>query len=183
TLDLISGLGKIAPIYAVSGNHDLWNPDFKKNQSLLAGAGAILLENTSQTVQRGADSIRICGITDPNTLDETQATACTQAYMQRVQASGGYDILLYHRANLLDLFAGSGYELILSGHLHGGQVRLPGFGGIVSPEGRAFPKYGGGVYAIGNGCTAVVSRGLGNTAIFPRIYDAPELVLVTLHCK
>lgn len=183
TINLVHELAKIAPVYAVSGNHDLWNPDFKKNQSLLAGAGVILLENTFQTVQRGTDSIRIYGITDPNTLDDIQSIACTQAYLQRVEASGGFDVLLFHRANLLDLFRNSGFELILSGHLHGGQVRLPGFGGIVSPEGRAFPKYGGGVYSIGNGSTAVVSRGLGNTVCFPRVYNAPELVLITLHCK
>ena len=184
TLSLVYELSKIAPVYAVSGNHDLWNKDFMQNQRLRAEAGAILLENATQTIMRGGDSVTISGITDPYVFDTPDVNARVRQYLRDVHPTTGYDILLFHRANFLDLLQGQGFELIFSGHLHGGQFRLPFVeGGLMTPEGGFFPKYIGGVYGIGDGCTAVVSRGIGNTAIVPRFFDAPELVLVTLHCK
>jgi uncharacterized protein len=182
TLSLVYQLSEIAPVYAVSGNHDVWNVDFKKNQLLLANAGAILLENATRTIQRGGDSITISGIADPYVFDIPEATARIRQYMKDVPSTPGYDILLFHRANFLDMMSGQGFELVFSGHLHGGQICLPFLhGGLISPEGGLFPKYICGMYAIDPKCTAVVSRGIGNTAIVPRIYDPPELVLVTLH--
>lgn len=184
TLSLIYQLTKIAPVYAVSGNHDLWNPDFAANQRLLADAGAILLENATQTIEKGGDSITISGITDPYVFHPEDVAARVREYLRDVHPTSGYDILLFHRANFLDLLKGQGFELIFSGHLHGGQFRLPFVnGGLMTPEGGFFPKYISGVYSIDPNSTAVVSRGIGNTTIVPRFYDAPELVLVTLHRK
>ena len=92
-------------------------------------------------------------------------------------------------ASFLDLFSGSGFDLILSGHMHGGQVRIPGVGGVVSPKSNfmqkdriIFPKYFGGEYSIGN-TKIVVSRGIGNPTILPRVFNRPEICSITLKSK
>lgn len=180
TLTLLKQLSQIAPVYSVSGNHDRWHKDFKNNLLLMSDAGVINLENVAETIEKNGDSIHIIGISDPDAMDDSEANMTVHEYMQQVQSTGGYDILLFHRANMLDLFKDKGFELILSGHIHGGQIRLPFSGGLMSPEGKLFPKYDGGLYKIDETAAAVVSRGIGNTFVTPRFYDPPELVLVTL---
>ncbi len=184
TIKLIYQMVKIAPVFCVSGNHDLWNPDFKEYERIMADAGVMNLENTGVMITQDSDAIHIMGISDPDTLNDKNASRLVQEYMRQVQSTDGFDILLFHRANMLDCFKDKGFELILSGHLHGGQIRLPFVdGGLLSPEGNFFPRYAGGIYKIDEKTTAVVSRGIGNTSIIPRFYDPPELVLITLRKK
>ena len=182
TTNLVQVLRTIAPVYGVTGNHDLWHEDFEDNQQLLAEAGMIHLENTSITIQKDSDEIHIMGITDSDTMEEQTSIETTQGYLKKVPATDGYDILLFHRANLLDELKGKGFELVLAGHNHGGQVRLPLLGGVMTPDTKLFPKYTEGIHQIDAHTTAVVSRGLGNTIKIPRIHNPPELVLITLKC-
>ncbi len=181
TIDLLKQLSQTAPVYSVSGNHDRWNPDFRNNLLLMQEAGVINLENVSETIEKNGGTISIVGISDPDTMDDREADMTVLEYLQRVQSSSGFDILLFHRANQLGLLKSRGFELVLSGHLHGGQFRLPFTGGLLSPEGKWFPKYDAGLFRIDDTTTAIVSRGIGNTFIVPRLYDPPELVMVTLH--
>lgn len=99
-----------------------------------------------------------------------------------IKKGAGYQILLFHRANMLDYFNDKAYDLILSGHMHGGQVRLPLLGGLKSPHGDWFPKYSGGRYDV-ESKTYIVSRGIGNAVRVPRLFNRPELVVVTLQCR
>lgn len=180
TLAFLKQLSQIAPVYSVSGNHDRWHKDFDNNQILMAHAGVINLENAEETIKKDGNIIHIMGISDPDSMQNDASYALVQEFMQHVPSTDGFDILLFHRANMLDCFRNKGFELILSGHIHGGQIRLPFLGGLESPEGELFPHYDGGLYLIDETTTAVVSRGIGNTVRIPRFYNAPELVLVTL---
>ena len=102
--------------------------------------------------------------------------------------SDGFNVLMFHRANLLDVFKNTDFDLILSGHMHGGQFRIPGIGGVVSPKtnfmqkGRIFfPKYFGGEYSLDD-TKMIVSRGIGNPTILPRVFNRPEICSITLKC-
>lgn len=183
TVALVQELHKIAPVYGVTGNHDLWHVDFVQNQQLLAKAGMIHLENTAIRIEKGTDGVNIMGVTDPNTMDEQPSIEITKMYLEDVSATEGYDILLFHRANLLDELKGKGFELVLAGHNHGGQVRLPFVGGMMTPDIKWFPEYTEGVRQVDESTTAVISRGIGNTIKIPRVYNPPELVFVTLKCE
>lgn len=91
----------------------------------------------------------------------------------------GYTVLLSHHPELFELYAESGYNLVFCGHAHGGQIRLPFIGGIISPNQGLFPKYTAGIYRKGD-TKMVVSRGLGNSAFPLRINNFPEIVKITL---
>lgn len=90
-----------------------------------------------------------------------------------------YCILLSHRPEAFEVYAGENIDLVLSGHAHGGQFRLPFIGGMVAPNQGLFPKYDAGVYTQGN-TTMVVSRGIGNSIIPIRFNNRPEIVSVEL---
>ena len=96
-------------------------------------------------------------------------------------ADENYTILLSHRPELFDLYCEAGTDLVLSGHAHGGQVRIPFVGGLVAPNQGLFPEYTEGLYEK-DGIKMIVSRGLGNSIIPLRVNDPPELVLITLNC-
>ena len=89
-----------------------------------------------------------------------------------------FSILLNHYANQFPLLPQYGYDLILSGHIHGGIIRLPRIGGLIGNGGSLFPQYDAGSYKIGNS-TMIVSRGIGDSVI-PRINNNPEIVCITL---
>ena len=94
----------------------------------------------------------------------------------------GYTILLSHRPELFETYVDGGIDLVFSGHVHGGQFRLPFIGGLVAPKQGLFPKYDAGLYT-GGGTSMVVSRGIGNSIIPFRFNNRPEIVLVELNAK
>ena len=93
--------------------------------------------------------------------------------------SDNFNILLSHRPEFFNLYLKTPMDLIFSGHAHGGQFRLPFIGGLVAPGQGLFPKYTSGPYTQ-NGATMFVSRGLGNSIVPVRIFNRPEILLVTL---
>ena len=159
---------KIAPTYYTPGNHEAKVEEYPDLKSALIEAGVVVLENESQQFQKAQSNITVTGLIDPffnlpmpNLSDET------------------YQIVLSHRPELMDLYAQQGLELVLAGHAHGGQFRLPYVGGILAPHQGFFPKYDSGVFTQ-DSTTLVVSRGLGNS-LFPfRLGNRPELILITL---
>lgn len=90
-----------------------------------------------------------------------------------------YTVLLSHRPELFDIYVEGGVDLVLTGHAHGGQFRLPVIGGVVAPGQGVFPKYDAGLYTEGS-TNMVVSRGLGNSVIPFRVNNRPEIVVVEL---
>ncbi len=90
-----------------------------------------------------------------------------------------YQILIAHNPVFFDAYTQWGADLTLSGHIHGGMMRIPGIGGVLSPQARFFPKYDAGIYSHG-ARHMVVSRGLGSHSIMPRIFNIPELIHIRL---
>lgn len=176
---LLDGITPLAPVYSVSGNHDKWYSGFKDFQKLLEDKKVILLENRDEKIDRNGARINITGIGDPNVWDDRKAEQYLEKYLNELKPSGGYNILLFHRANMFAGIKGKGYQLVLAGHMHGGQVQIPFVGGAKSPHGQWFPKYAQGKYEE-EGTVMIVSRGLGNVVVVPRVLNPPELVVVTL---
>ena len=181
---LVAQLSLIAQVYSVSGNHDVWHSDFSGLKDMLKNKGVVLLENEKVAIKRGNSHINLFGIDDPDTWNDTSAERFFKLKTSELQQASGYNILLFHRANMFDVIKGNGYQLVLAGHMHGGQIQIPFVGGIVSPQQNRkwFPKYTDGKW-IKAGTTMIVSRGLGNNVPVPRILNPPEVVVVTLKCK
>lgn len=187
---LFSKLSHIAPVYAVTGNHDVWRGDYRRMMRSFEHAGAYFLHNKRIFLTRGDTKIALTGIADPYSRVSEKITRFLSCSLDNLAPYDGFDILLFHRANLLDELKNHGFDLILSGHMHGGQVRLPGIGGMVSPKTNMaerngkmlFPHYFGGLYDAGQ-TKMIVSRGLGNPMIVPRVFNRPELVVIELEHK
>lgn len=165
----------IAPTYYITGNHEAWlGEGLSPFLTQLAATGVtILRDQTTKLHHRGA-SITLAGLDDPD--------AAAQPTAQRLQPlvnPQDYEILLAHRPEEIQTYASAGADLVLSGHAHGGQIRLPLIGGLVAPGQGLFPTYDAGTYREGT-TTMVVSRGLGNSLVPLRINNRPELVVITL---
>lgn len=184
--ELCGRLVKIAPVYAVSGNHDLWRGDYGEFENALSEAGVKTLNSEHIVLEKGGDKISLYGIADPFAVTTENIKKFMDREYARLPESDGYKILLFHRANWLDYFKDKPFDLIISGHMHGGQVRIPMLGGFISPRSSwsdkkriLFPKYFGGRYDE-YGRVMIVSRGLGNPMPIPRVFNRPELVVITL---
>lgn len=188
-VQLCARLLEIAPVYAVTGNHDVWRTDYSAFDRDLTREGVKILHNERVFFERGKKSISLAGMDDPFTVDSNKIENEIKSVLSELESYDGYDILLFHRANLLDYFADSGFDLILSGHMHGGQFRLPDGRGVCAPKSSwssnspvFFPKYVGGHYKHYN-TEMIVNRGLGNPMFIPRLFNRPEITVVTLSSK
>lgn len=185
-LRTLKGLVKIAPVYIVSGNHDIWRPDFSEMVRAYTDAGAVFLRDEREIITRDGAKISISGIDDPFAADFRSVRRSIEESLSKLGGFDGFELLLFHRANLLDLLKSKGFDLILAGHLHGGQIRIPGIGGVLSPKSSLgensfmlFPKYFGGSYCYAD-TTMIVSRGIGNPTFLPRLFNRPELCVIEL---
>ena len=167
---------EIADCYFVTGNHEAKiGDDYAALETALSDAGVTVLRNASVRIRNGVESIRLIGVDDPSFGGEANLDATLEAL-----SSDDFTILLAHRPEKIDEYAKWGIDLVLSGHAHGGQIRIPGIGGVYAPGQGFFPKYTSGEYAVG-GTTMIVSRGLGNSVLPLRVNDRPEVVIVTLN--
>ena len=181
--DFINGISKIAPVYYVTGNHESRIlDDYVSLKTQIQTAGIHVLENEFITISNGNDKINIIGMNDPS-FDFLKLTGSTDEEIVATNLNGltedlkGYNILLSHRPELIDIYASFNINLVFSGHAHGGQIRIPFIGGIIAPNQGFFPKYTSGLYEVKN-TKMVVSRGLGNSAFPIRINNRPEIVVV-----
>lgn len=178
----IHGAVDLAPVYYVTGNHEARTEAYAQLEQQMAAAGVVILRNASASVTHGGASIRLLGLDDPAfaAQGDGDGAGMIDARLKAMRGeSDVYTVLLSHRPELFDLYAANGMDLVLSGHAHGGQIRLPFVGGLVAPNQGLFPSYSAGVYEK-NQTSMVVSRGLGNS-IFPvRINNRPELIVITL---
>lgn len=186
SLSVAEALVKIAPVYYVSGNHEAILPD-EDYQALtdgLRGLGVCVLEDESAELTRDGQSIRLIGLTDigfhPGTLEEKKDAL--RMALSALLPEDEFSVTLAHRPELMDVYTECGAPLVLSGHAHGGQIRLPGIGGLIAPGQGLFPKYTEGKYEE-NGTTLVVSRGIGNSVLPLRVNDRPQIVVVQLACN
>lgn len=168
---------KIAPVYYVTGNHEGRIPtEAAALEEKMQAAGVKILHNRSTTIFRGDESIALVGLDDPSAGAEEDLLG---ARLAALTDHTHFTVLLSHRPDLFDTYCGAGVDLVLSGHAHGGQIRLPFLGGIFAPNQGFFPQYTEGSHTYKD-TTMIVSRGLGNS-LFPfRVNNPPELVVVHL---
>ncbi len=174
---LVEALSKKYPCYFTAGNHDRWTeapPDMKE---ALSSYGAVVLSDSTEEVVLGEDIFRIHGVDDPLFYGSEKEFLAAVSRLR--QSEDCVDILLSHRPEYAEYYALCGFELSVSGHAHGGQVRFPFLlNGLYAPHQGWFPPYSGGDYTIGD-THAVVSRGLMIDNL-PRVFNPPELVVITL---
>lgn len=183
-MDLINGAINIAPIYYVSGNHEAWSGSYNDLKSKLENSGVVVLDNRKIQVFNDNDSIDIIGLSDTafiesDWLEYGGNTKTKNLLTTLAEDSTNFKILLSHRPELFDIYSNSNVNLIFSGHAHGGQIRLPFIGGLIAPDQGFFPKLTEGIHTSNN-TSMVISRGLGNSIIPVRVFNRPELIVVTL---
>lgn len=178
----VKRLAEKYPCYYVTGNHEYWSNDIDMILGIIESYGIKILSGTSDTIELNGQIITICGIDDP---DVVQYTANGVHYKKQLEAlqetldAEAFNILLSHRPELADEYQNYEFDVVLSGHAHGGQWILPGvLNGLYAPHQGLFPKYAGGRYEF-DGQTFIVSRGLAReSTLAPRIFNRPELVIV-----
>ena len=173
---------EIAPTYFVTGNHEWAFTDVQDLKRELREAGVTVLTNECATLSRNGDSILLAGIDDPNGFAD-QKTPEALAEEVRAAAPDAFWMLLAHRNNYFEKeYSYLGADLVISGHGHGGLIRLPFTDGLVSVERSFFPSYTAGFYHA-NDSDLFVSRGLGNSGRTFRLFNRPEIVVLTLEKK
>ena len=175
---------RIAPVYYVTGNHEARLSQYDRLRNGLEAAGVSMLEDRAVELERDGEKITLVGLSDPDftvrgdIFGEVPAMVSTKLE-SLADTESSYTILLSHRPELFESYASSGIDLVLSGHAHGGQFRLPFIGGLVAPNQGLFPKYDAGLYTESS-TQMVVSRGIGNSIIPVRFNNRPEIVIVEL---
>lgn len=174
TRTLLKYIGEKYPVYYVAGNHEFYSGHWSEYKAEAEGFGITVLQGDG--VQY--NDITICGAAqaaDGSFDHEDSIKKCAES-------AGGFAVLLNHYPEQIDLCRSYGcFDLILSGHAHGGQWRIPCLlNGLVSPGEGLFPKYAGGRYDFPEG-TMIVSRGLSRESVpVPRFFNNPELVIVDI---
>lgn len=175
-MTFVEGAVNIAPVYYVSGNHEHQSGYFEELAEELTEAGVTVLQNGKSVLQKNGDMIELIGLADKRVNPYYQEVLAT---LLKGSEEDAFQILLSHRPELFEAYVASGVNLAFTGHAHGGQIRLPFIGGIFAPNQGFFPVYTSGVYEKKN-TAMVVSRGLGNSTFPFRIFNRPELVMITL---
>lgn len=179
TFRLITRAQEIAPCYYVTGNHESRLHQFPSFALQLEEAGITVLQEDEALLFRDDQYIRILGINDPSFRRSSLHDPAGLESWTATLPNNEFTVVLSHRPEYFLQYWDSNVELVLCGHAHGGQFRLPFIGGILAPGQGLFPDYDAGLYTRDE-TNMVVSRGLGNS-LFPLRYgNPPELVLVTL---
>ena len=175
---LVESLTPIAPVYYITGNHEWDSGGIWQLLGMLEEREVNILRNRYVLLQAGGDAIILAGTDDPNgPADMIRA----DEFLRKTHESEGglFTIVLEHRNNRLPLYSELDVNLVISGHAHGGIIRLPFTDGLIGPSRDWLPTYTNGVYSLGN-TDMVVSRGIGNHTGWPRFLNNPQIVVVNL---
>ncbi len=182
-----TSLVDIAPVYYVTGNHEC-NVSIE-NQSafngmiddLKAGGVTVLRGGSDKIILHDGSVINLFGIDDPyfhcgsaSAVSKTTAELCSELDVDKKE----FNVLLSHHPEQMDTYSEYGFDLVFSGHAHGGQGRLFGVG-LIAPDQGLFPEYSSGLYKK-DGTTLVVSRGIGNSIVPVRVFDRPHLIYTVI---
>lgn len=172
---LLEGIKDICPCYAAAGNHELKTDDKTACKKIFRSYGVTVVESENHTITINGQTIDICGLEDP--------FAGEKEFRRQIEVlknfkTDNFSLLISHHAEFAELYKKMNFDLIFSGHAHGGQWRIPFIlNGVFAPDQGFFPKYAGGVYTYNN-TTQIVGRGLVKFYIIPRVFNRPELVVV-----
>ena len=160
---------RLAPVYFVQGNHEREIDDWSTIKRELTERGVRVLDNEKVTIERHGATLDLIGCSEEAGMGDIQPLVLKDTC----------SILLAHHPERINMYANAGVDLVLSGHAHGGHVRLFGVG-LYSPDQGVLPRYTSGVYAREK-TRLYVSRGVGNHSFLPpRIFNRPEIDLITL---
>lgn len=181
---------KIAPIYYGLGNHEqrmkkypeVYGEEYRIFEKRIQKLGVTMLENNSSSLELQGEQIQITGLALPEEYyKKGKKVELPIKVVNRLAGKASkekFHILLAHTPKYGDTYLEWGGDLILSGHYHGGMMRLPFLGGVISPDFRLFPQYCQGDFEKEN-CHFIVSAGLGEHTLPIRIFNPRELVLIT----
>jgi len=185
-LQFVQEAVKIAPCYYVTGNHEARVNEYGELKAGMEAAGVTVLEDARTEISLEGDTITLIGVNDPSFQTDylfgDSETVMKSKLEELHTENDGFTILLSDRPELFDTYADHDIDLILCGHAHGGQFRLPFVGGLVAPNQGLFPEYDAGIYTEGN-TNMLVSRGVGNSILPFRINNRPEVILIELQAK
>ena len=173
------GLSAIAPTYYVTGNHEWAVGEVPALKKTLSSHGLTVLSNQFLTLERGGSSLVLAGIDDPNGYADQKTPEQLAAELYAAQEDPFWILLAHRNDHFPEQYSRLGADLVISGHGHGGLVRLPFTDGLVSTDRTFFPSYTAGLYEK-NGSTLFVTRGLGNSGFTFRLFNRPEVAVVTL---
>ena len=192
TVDFVKRLVEKYYVYFVYGNHEMVLLDDVDNNPFkvaMEEMGVIFLNNDGVKITKEDESIYMLGIQDPATLYKDSDYAGYNNHPERINAmmenimalkeEDLYTVVLSHRPEYFKLYSQYDADLILTGHAHGGQVRMPGMGGLYAPGQGWLPEYTEGVFAE-NETTMIVGRGIGNSVEIPRVFNPPEINTIVL---
>lgn len=176
--ELLRGIAGIAPAYFVCGNHEWASGCVDELTAMMERYGVRYLSNEYEPLSRGSARIIVAGAEDPNGRADMPKPDEFIAQL-RQEYPEDFVLMLGHRNFWVQQYPALPVDLILSGHAHGGIVRMPFVGGLLDVQHRLGAQYEKGLYASGSYVMAV-SRGLGNSIIVPRLFNRPELVTIVL---
>ncbi len=191
-LSFLRRIAGICPVYYANGNHEQrmkerpedYEESYQEYKWELERAGVCFLENASARVKLGGCKITVTGLEIPRRCYTHFRHARLRQWEveARIGKAGkeDYQILLAHNPAYMERYLQWGADLVLCGHLHGGVVRLPGLGGVISPGFRLFPRYSG-EHSRKGGADIVVSKGLGVHTVYMRLFNPAEVVALHLH--
>jgi len=181
-LDMVYGTAKalceVAPVYFVAGNHEYGSKNFDKVEKELVRAGVVVLQNEAVELERNGDKITLLGVDDP--AGRADMISMERAVELAKTREPEFLIVLHHRYDRAEEAAELDIDLFLTGHAHGGLIRLPFTDGIIGPGRVVLPKRTSGYYNV-NGMDMVTSRGLGNSGISFRLFNRVHLPIIDLH--
>jgi len=178
SIDFIKEASKLSTIYYVSGNHEEWSGQYEKLSQELISFNVIILDDKRVELVKNSQTINLIGMSDPSFINSDYTLY--KDNLNNLVDINSFNLLLSHRPELFDLYTDSNVDLALTGHAHGGQFRLPFIGGLIAPNQGLFPTYTRGIYQSEE-TSMIVSRGLGNSIMPIRLFNRPELVVVTLN--
>ena len=199
--NLIMNISEHYPVYYAYGNHEQYFEDMKNTNAdeanekhialyeswsnykvKLKQLGVQLLDNKSIILQYNTSKLIITGLSiSANFYEKGNELKLGQEIKSKIgsRTNEGYQLLIAHNPLYFSDYIQWGADLTLSGHMHGGLIRLPFIGGILSPQVKLFPKYDAGQYTLNNSYM-VISRGLGGHSFMPRFLNPPQLVNIKL---
>ncbi|GIM28725.1 phosphoesterase [Clostridium polyendosporum] len=186
TINFLDQIKQIAPIYYVTGNHELAKGRFTQLEKILKKKGVKILRNSTDMIKKNTEVIALIGIDDPILTDVTDNNINRKLLSMKLEKllkstqQSTFKVLLSHRPEQFSLYAEYNIDLTFTGHAHGGQIRLPFTDGLIAPNQGFLPKYTSGKYTLNNS-TMIVSRGLGNGSIPIRLFNRPEVIVTTLY--
>lgn len=181
---LLEGIQGIAPTYCVAGNHEFWSFDVEHIKDVIRSYGVKVLEGEYEQRLAGGTMITFAGIDDPDMeLFERPTPDWTDEMedaFSHLKYESGFKILLAHRPERIEEYKKYNFDLVVSGHTHGGQIRIPLIiNGLYAPDEGWFPRYAGGLYRHDT-LTHIVSRGASNPLRIPRIFNPPEVIVIDI---